>query len=228
MIRSTIAVRFTFTETILGCASGNKDIHKEFIASKAPTPELAAEEVAAIPDAAKIDEQIKEETEKAMTVYHRDENGLFVFDYHLLGFFKEQLAVLADMSEVKISKWSVKKVVGAFVRINPRRIYLMDATGKPYKEASGTMQRPLRAETMQGERIALASSETLPPGTTLQFMLTLLSGKRDGEKKSKTDVLTIDDLKAALDFGSERGFLQWRSGGWGRFTWTEVPFTPTE
>jgi hypothetical protein len=132
------------------------------------------------------------------------------------------------MSEVKISKWSVKKVVGAFVRINPRRIYLMDATGKPYKEASGTMQRPLRAETMQGERIALASSETLPPGTTLQFMLTLLSGKRDGEKKSKTDVLTIDDLKAALDFGSERGFLQWRSGGWGRFTWTEVPFTPTE
>ena len=41
----------------------------------------------------------------------------------------------------------------------------------------GTCQRPLRAQTLQGERVALAQSEEAPKGTTIEFsVLTLAPG----------------------------------------------------
>ena len=41
-------VRVTFTEELLGTASGNKDLHRDYIASKAPDAEKLEEEVEAL------------------------------------------------------------------------------------------------------------------------------------------------------------------------------------
>ena len=43
-----LKVKVTFTEEILGTASNDKEVHKEFIASKAPDAPSREEEVAAV------------------------------------------------------------------------------------------------------------------------------------------------------------------------------------
>ena len=74
-------VRLTFTEEVLGTASNDKEIHAEFIASKAPDALSREEEIAAIG----VDEAIA----KGKTVFPKDENGHpFLFDYQIKGFFK--------------------------------------------------------------------------------------------------------------------------------------------
>lgn len=68
-------------------------------------------------------------------------------------------------------------------------------------------QRPLRAQTAQGERVSLANSEQIPAGSTCEF-----------------EVLCMDDSheKAVLEwlnYGAMRGIGQWRNSGKGRFTY---------
>lgn len=211
MKTTSINICVTFTEALLGSASGNKDIHEEFIAAKAHTAEQAAEELAAIP--------VQEQIEKSMTIFPRDEQGLFLWDYQVRGFLKESLGVAIELGDSKISKWGYKRAVDSLVFVNPRRIYLKDEHGQSYLKAPDHLQRPLRADTMQGERVALANSEMLPAGTTAQFTINVLEGSNT---KSKMALITADTIKSLLDYGQLKGFGQWRSGGHGRFTWEEV------
>ena len=63
----TIRARIHFIEDSLGTASANKELHSEYIASKAPDAKKREEEVAAI--------GVEAATEKAMTVFPRNEAG---------------------------------------------------------------------------------------------------------------------------------------------------------
>ena len=74
----------------------------------------------------------------------------------------------------------------------------------------GTCQRPLRASTAQGERIALASSETVPAGAECEFTIVCLVDN------------DIDLVKEWLEYGQFHGMLQWRNSGKGRFVWEEI------
>lgn len=216
----TATVTMTFEEPLLGCASNNPDVHAEHIASKNPNVEQRAEEVAAIP------KPPEEEFKKAMTVFPRNPNGLFLWDYHLKGFFKENIGILVELGadSVKgLSKWQYKRAVDNFIRVIPRCVYLRKPGAKKddadgiWKAAPETLTRPLRADTLQGERIALATSEVLPKGTWLQFDFQIITGDN---KKSKSAILNIKAVEEAIDFASQKGFGQWRNGGYGRFTWS--------
>jgi len=209
MKTTSLKVQLTFTEPLLGSASNNKDIHEEFIAAKAPTPSAAEEEVDAIG-----------EFQKSMTVFPADDNGLFLWDYQVRGFFKEAIGVLIELGEIKdLSKYAHKKAVDSTLFIRERKIHLTNAGGTIYTSAPDVHQRPLRAETMRGERVALASSQRLPAGTLAKFTVTLLESSNT---KTKLATLDLDALKAALDYGALKGLGQWRSGGFGRFTWKEL------
>ena len=74
----------------------------------------------------------------------------------------------------------------------------------------GNCQRPLRASTPQGERVALASSETVPAGTKLRFDIVMLDPKLEGL------------VREWLDYGELRGLGQWRNAGKGSYSWKEV------
>lgn len=211
MTTETITLKLTFTEPLLGTASGNTEIHEEFIASKAPTATDAKEEIETL--------SVGEQIQKASTVFHRDETGLFVWDYQLRGFFKEAIAALIELGECKISKWGYKRAVDSFLFVGPRRIYVLDTNGKRYPKAPTTLQRPLRADTMQGERVALARSEMLPVGTWLQANVKLL---KSSNPKTKSAIITRELVVSCLEYGALKGFGQWRSGGYGRFMWEEV------
>ena len=113
-----LKLKLTFTEEVLGTASGDPEIHSEFIASKGPDAHTREEEVAALG----IDEVI----EKSMTVFPRDEEGRpFLWDYQIKGFFKDACAMLRRV-EGSTSKGmkAYKKIIDGLVFVAPRRILL--------------------------------------------------------------------------------------------------------
>ena len=198
MQMQTIKCRLTFTEELLGTASNNPEIHSEFVASKGPDAMTREEEVAAI--------GVAEAVEKSMTVFPRNAANLpILFDYQVKGFFKDACGSLRDVPDTKASKIKAyKKKIDGHLFITPRMIPLICPA------EMGECQRPLRAATAQGERVALAHSETAPAGTTIEFEIQCLT-------KDMYDL-----ARECLDYGTLRGMGQWRNSGKGRFTWEEI------
>lgn len=193
-----LKARLTFTEEVLGTASNNPEIHSEYIASKAEDAKKLEEEVAAI--------GVEEVIEKSMTVFPRNEEGApILWDYQIKGFFKDAAGVLKRVPGTKASKIKAyKKEIDGLLFVNPRMIPL----NMPSK--LGTCERPLRASTAQGERIALANSETAPAGTTIDIEIECWT----------KDMYEL--AKECLDYGIRRGIGQWRNSGKGRFHWEEI------
>lgn len=194
----TMKVRITFTEELLGTASADPKIHEEFIASNAPDAPSRREEIESLG----VDEVI----EKQKTVFPRDEDGTpILWDYQIKGFFKDTCGMLKRVKGTKSSKIKAyKKEIDGLIFPQPRKIKIH------FDGELGDCQRPLRAQTAQGERIALSNSETIPAGAYIEF-----------EIESLADNYT-DTIKEWLDYGKYRGIGQWRNSGKGRFTWEEI------
>jgi hypothetical protein len=199
-------IRLTFTEELLGTCSGNPELHSQFIASKSADADKAAEELAALP-AIELEEQSK-------TVFPRTQNGTpFIWDYQLKGFFKDAclalmesdntcVSTVEEQKKLGLTKYMNKRTIDNQLFITPRRCELAIPAGG----VIGQCQRPLRAMTMRGERIALAHSETVPIGTTLSATITLLNARLE------------TFVREALMFGRLKGLGQWRNSGKGRFS----------
>ncbi|HEX7022509.1 MAG TPA: hypothetical protein VF171_06605 [Trueperaceae bacterium] len=185
---TTMRVRLTLTEPLLGTVPKNQDVYARYIASRAPTPENGDEEVETTP----------EEIESAgWTGFHSDEKGLFLYDYQVKGLLKEAGNTLKDLLGVK----ALRSKIDSYVFIRPRRIYLGKA------EPDGVFERPLRAQTPQGPRVALARSDYVDAGTEVEFEVVVL----EGPVKPK-------HIEAILEYGALKGLGQFRNGGFGRFT----------
>lgn len=188
-------IKITFTDDLLGTSSGNPELHREFIASKAPDAQKMEEEVAAL--------GVDAVEEKSMTVFPRLADGTpFLYDYQIRGFFKEICGAMRAISGTKSSKVKAyKKKVDNTIFVEPREIPL-DLHSMKIENC----QRPLRASTMQGERIALANSEVCPQGTTCEFDVICMVDE------------DADMLLEWLEYGKYKGIGQWRNSGKGRFT----------
>ena len=150
-------VKLTTIDEMLGSQPNDKEIHRTYIASKAPDATTIEEEVAAV--------GVDAVDEKGTTVFPRDK----------------------DENDVS----------NRMIPIN-------------YDGEIGTCQRTLRAQTMQGERISLASSEMIGAGATIEFDVVCLN--KDDEEL----------VKEWLDYGRYNGLGQWRNSGKGAFVWEEL------
>lgn len=144
-IGERIDVRLTLLEEALGMTPGDPEIYGNWIASKAPEPEVGEEEV----------------------------------------------GVIEGMDAVEDATTCI-----------PFKL--------PDGAECGRCERPLRASSASGERVALAASETVPAGTVLEFSILVMNPK---------DAETVREW---LDYGRLRGLFQWRNSGKGRFEWEEV------
>lgn len=213
-----LTAKLTLIEEALGTCPNNPDVYRDFIASKAPDAASTEDEIAAI--------GVDGVTANSKTVFARTPDGLpAIYAYQIKGLFKDSCQMLAkltgkDENGKKLAAVNessklkaYKKIIDGLIFVQPRMI--------PFQTAGeiGECQRPLRAQTAQGERIALAYSETVPAGSTLTF-----------------SVICLDDAHVAavrewLDYGFLRGLGQWRNSGKGRYTWEELScetVTPAE
>jgi hypothetical protein len=194
--------RLTLLDDMLGTCSANPDIHREFIASKSRDADKMQEEIDALPADTLM--------QKAVTVFARDPDGMpALWDYQFKGFLKEATGVLIelDMADIRIgktrlSKFTYKRIIDNYVFVTPRQI--------PLVPVSGVCTRPIRVDTMRGERVSLASSEVIPAGTSFDVDIDTLS--------PALDLL----VRKCLNYGKLKGLGQWRNSGKGRFTWEEV------
>lgn len=191
-------VKIIFTEELLGTASNDPEIHSEFIASKGPNAKTREEEIEAL--------GVDEVVEKSKTVFPRDENGNpIMWDYQIKGFFKDAAGMLRKVpGKVSAGIKAYKKEIDGLIFIEERKIPII------FEGEIGSCQRPLRAQTAQGERVSLANSETIPAGATIEFTITCLNPKLE------------DAVREWLDYGKLRGLGQWRNSGKGRFVWEEI------
>ena len=194
-----IKIKLTFNEEVLGTCSANPDVHREFIASKSPDAGTIEDEVACI--------GVEAATEKAMTIFPKEDGRPFLYDYQIKGFFKDTCSALARVPGTASNKIKAyKKIIDGLIFPKPRKIFFQMAEDR----AVGNCQRPLRAQTAQGERVALANSETVPAGTVVEFTVLLMD---DGHEKLLLEWLT---------YGQFKGIGQWRNSGKGRFTFDVV------
>lgn len=196
-------IKITLTDEMLG-TNPRPDVHERFIGSNAPDAETRAEELEHLP----ADEMIRNE----MTTFYRDKDGAPAMAcYHMYGFFKSACGFLRKVKGSRSEKMKAyKKAIDGLIKVYPDAA---DPTGRyltlhlPEGGAVGNCQRPLRAQTMQGERVALANSETVPAGTWFECDVVAW------------DESLWDSIEEWLDYGEFNGLGQWRSSGKGTFVW---------
>lgn len=221
MKTSAYKVVVKFIAPILGSQPTDKEIASKFIAKRKGLDQLPRED----------DELLPEALEKGTTVFYRTADGSPAFmNYQLLGFLKEAGRILSDRSmDVKGRRMpkNLRSKVAQLVSVSPRIIPIVMPNGQNWEDAMDILQRPLRAETAQGPRTALAMSEQLPEGCTITFGLEVIDGKANdpeeapvrGRKPAKADDLIDKEvLHEILSYGYMHGLGQWRgSGAYGNF-----------
>ena len=198
-------VRITFTDPILGSKPADPELHSRFVASKAPNHKSMREEIESI--------GVDAVEERDMTVFSRMDDGTpCLWDYQVRGCIKEGIRALYQVQGSKISKdksnWFSRKKVDNYIFVEPRQIPLWIPVELDLSDTD--CQRPLRASTPQGERVALAHSEEAPEGTYIECRIICFNDK------------DVDYVKEVLDYGRYKGMGQWRTSGKGRFTWEEI------
>ena len=194
-----IKVNVTLIEEMLGMSPSDPEIADTFIASNAPNAPSRTEEIEAI--------GVEAVQEKGKTIFPKLPDGTpFIWDYQIKGFFKDACGCLARVKgKTESSKLKAyKKIIDGLIFVKERKIPI-EVNGE-----IGTCQRPLRAMTMQGERVALAASETVPVGSTFAFTIELF------------DENLYDVVIEWLEYGRFRGFGQWRNSGKGKFAYKIV------
>jgi len=196
--RYDMRVELEFIDDILGSWPSNPYLAEDYIASLAPDAETREEEIANLGTEAV--------TEKSKTIFPRNADGVpCLMAHQIKGFFKEACKALSGNKEYLSSKIKAyKKEINTRIFVTPKYITL-DKMENVYD-----FQRPLRAQTPQGERIALANSETASAGVVVRFTVQTIC-KED-----------LDLVREWLDYGDLMGLGQWRNAGYGRFTWREI------
>ena len=193
-------VTIELLEMMLGTVPKDREIYTSYIASKNPNnpnPSILPET-----------DDIKEVEERGWTGFFQDADGkIYILNYMFLGFLKEAGNTLKDTDQLDIK--NLRSKINSFVFVGPRKIYSSST------KIDGVLERPLRAQTPQGQRITLARSDYIQSGNTFEFYIALLKNKE----------ITENDLRIIFEYAKYKGLGQFRNGSFGRFkiiSWESV------
>lgn len=189
---------------ILGGMPASKAVYTEFIASKAPNPH----------DDDEIIENLREREEKGITVFARNNRDqICILGRHLKGYMKEALMALKAQYDIG----SLKNKIDTLFFVDP--LFIPFKRGDEYIiDEDDMLERPLRAETAQGPRVALQSSEMILDPWEVVFEVTLFPNNGSAKKQN----LCWEAVELALDYGAYHGIGQWRNGDYGKFIWERI------
>jgi hypothetical protein len=175
---------------MLGTVPKDKEIYANYIKSVDPATDDELE-------------TIQEVEEKGWTGFHMQDGKPILYDYHIKGFLKAAARSMNRVPESHTAKLKAfLKIIDGLVHVGPRRI----ALELPAGTVIGVIERPLRAQTAQGERVTLARSDTVPAGTRLTFTVAVLGAVSEAQ------------LREWFEYGQWSGLGQWRNASYGRFT----------
>jgi hypothetical protein len=183
-------VRIRLLEDMLGTVPANKAVYSEYIESKKPV-EMQEER-----EADTIMEKLEE---KGYTIFHSDEEGIFLYNYMVKGFLKHAGNVMKGDDNLGVK--ALKSKLSDFLFVFPRRIHVGKA------EADGIFERPLRADTPKGPRTSLSRSDKLNAGTEIEFEIHWLPHPEIKEEL----------IRELLEYGQLQGLGQFRNGSFGSF-----------
>lgn len=192
-----IHVKCKFISPVLGSSPSDKEVYSTYIASK--TANNTDDELESL---IATDDEISEK----VTLFHKSKLGNpFIYDYMVKGFFKNACHACREVvgslsSDLTAYKTKIDNT------IFPVQRYIKFENASDIK----FLQRPLRANTAQGPRVALTSSEMIEPGCTIEFDLKL------------RDANLYPYVLEWLEYGIDNGFCQWHNGGYGRFCYAEL------
>jgi hypothetical protein len=198
---------------MLGTWPKNPDIHQDFIQTKYPGPIAdIANELNEIPP-------LTAEDDKSGTIFPKDDKGRPIAKgYMAKGNLKANGNAHKDNPEIAIK--NIRSKLTNTVFIYPANIHFVDENDRIVEEIDGTFERPLQAQTQQGPRTSLATSEVISAGRRLRFIVIILPHKE------------IDEaiVHKVLGVGMLMGLGQNRGAGFGQFSiedWTplEMPNT---
>ena len=207
-----VHVKLTFIDSLLGSEPASKELHQDYVQSLIPEDLYEPEELKAIKEEEL--QALKDGDEKGRTVFYRNEDGHpCLHNNHIKGFFKAACKALRDDKSTLSSK------ITAYKSEIDNKIFVFPDADRPesrmieiqnYGEVT-TCQRPLRGQTAQGERIAIADSDMIGPGAYIEFDVLWLQH----DKKPIGEAL----IREWLDYGILKGLGQWRNSGKGSFTY---------
>lgn len=211
----TMRVRLTFIDSILGGEPNDKELHATYIQGQIPDDRYTPEELEAI-KAEEID-ALMEGDPKGRTVFYRDADGNpCLKNNHILGFFKSACGALRNnpgslSGKVTAYKREIDNMIKVFENADDKanRFIRIQNAGEV-----GSCQRPLRAQTAQGERVAIADSDEIGAGAFVEFDVVML-------KHSKKPI-GRELIEEWLDYGIFSGLGQWRNSGHGAFTYEVI------
>ena len=193
-------VTVVFKEPVLGTIGGNKEIYSKYILSKAPPAKEGDEpnnELETLPT-----------LEDVTTGFHRTSDGKpFIYNYAAKGFFKAACGSLRRVPDTASAKVrAFLKIIDGTIFVRPRQM-LLNLSGPLFM-----LERSIRVQTAQGERVALARSEAAPAETTMEFEVVNMGAVPNSV------------IQEWLTYGAFSGFGQWRNAEYGRFeyTWENV------
>ena len=203
-------VKFTLDTPMLGTKPLDPKIFATYIASLR-SKGAAQDEIDRATQRAQMAQDKADAAEKTLTVYHRLPDGKtpIIYDYMIKGWAKDTCKVL----------WKIPGMVSSGIKAYKQEIdgkmfvygeYADDERYIPLHLPEGAeidvLERPLRAQTMQGERVALCSSEIVPKGTWFTAKIVLMDNRME------------KFLVEWLAYGKFRGIGSWRNASYGRFS----------
>lgn len=164
-----------------------------------------------------LKETFKELDMRGVTVFFYDyeKNLPMIGDHMIYGYMKAASSAIARTlpkknATILQSMAYTNEIINTHVRCTEQFI-CFDKDIKRTKEGRPAyLQRSLRAQTAQGDRITLAKSEVVPAGAKLKFTLNVLEGSP----------LEVSHIKRIFDHGCFFGLGQWRNSGHGMFSYT--------
>jgi hypothetical protein len=146
---------------------------------------------------------------QGVTVFFRDKNGKPCIGNHMpKGFLKSAGEAFARTLPTKNgtmlhSQTYTSAIINQHVAITPEFITASNDIERTEDKKPKYLQRSLRVQTAQGQRVTLAKSEVLPVGTTFTFTVKVLEGSP----------FTREILEQLLSYGAHAGLGQWRNSG---------------
>lgn len=197
-------VQTVLLEPMLGTAPLDPNVYLRWIIERAAKEGVTLTEAQIGEELDSLEQGVDAELLKGTTGFHRLADGKpGIMDYTIKGFLKEACKNLRKVNKSASSGLKAyRQAIDGLVFVKPRIIPI------EFDGETDILERPLRAQTMQGERVTLARSETVPAGAMMTFTVLVL-----GE-------VTEQHLREWFDYGELHGLGCWRNATWGTFTYS--------